>query len=104
MSELRLTARAQFEIRAATRWYAEQSTRTADRFLAAVGDALGQIVRTPRLWPLHSHGARRALLRRFPYWLYYREYDDTVNVVAVVHTRRRADAWRRQVDAYEGGD
>lgn len=43
-------------------------------------------------------------MRRFPYSLYYRELQGEVVVVAVVHTRRHPDVWRREVDATERTD
>ncbi len=92
---------ARSDIQAAVRWYSTQSRVTAARFLRALDAAFGQLVAAPLRWPVCSptHGARRALLRRFPYWVYYRDTSRGIEVIAVVHVRRRPDAWRSRVTA-----
>lgn len=104
MTEVRLSLRARLEIRAAARWYLDRNPRAAAQFLQAVDHLLEQLGATPRLWPQNRHGARRAVVRRFPYTLYYRELQGEVVVVAVVHARRHPDAWRCEVDATERAD
>jgi len=41
--------------------------------------------------PSHTH---RFLLRRFPFSVAYREVRETVQVVAVVHGRRKPGYWK----------
>ena len=53
-----------------------------------------RLVETPRIWPLREHGARRALVQRFPYYVYFREAGEGVQILAVVHNRRHPDVWR----------
>ena len=54
------------------------------------------IVDLPQAWPLFEGGTRRFLLRRFPYQLIYRQRADEIEVVAVMHQRRRPGYWRRR--------
>jgi hypothetical protein len=38
--------------------------------------------------------ARRVLVRRFPYFVIYREWSDRLEIVAVAHQSRRPGYWR----------
>jgi plasmid stabilization system protein ParE len=86
--------RARAELRAAVLWYRAQDPKVARRFLDDVTGCIARLVETPRIWPLRDHGARRALIPRFPYYVYYREAGDGVQVIAIVHNRRHPDVWR----------
>ena len=60
------------ETRAAYEWYAERNPVAADAFIAELDHAIGQIPESPERWPVHLHGTRKFLLRRFPYSVVYR--------------------------------
>lgn len=47
------------------------------------------IVRHPRAFTLRDDGGRRALMRRFPYYIYFTFDESTVVVTHIVHQRRR---------------
>jgi plasmid stabilization system protein ParE len=89
-----LSARALADIRAQVRWYNEQNAIAAGRFLRAVSGLVEQIAQSPRRWPVFNGRVRRAMLRPFPYWIYYRDDRGSLEVIAVVHVRRSPDAWR----------
>jgi toxin ParE1/3/4 len=57
-------------------------------------DALRRIAAMPRAFPPHgSEGARKCLLPRFPYTIYFVELDDYIWVAAVAHQKRKPDYW-----------
>lgn len=53
-------------------WYERQRAGLGDEFLAAIQTALDDISVHPATYPLIHRDARRALLRRFPYGIFYR--------------------------------
>jgi plasmid stabilization system protein ParE len=55
------------------------------------------IRRQPEMYALVYETYRRALLRRFPYALFYEYADETVTVYAVFHTSRDPDKWRQRL-------
>ena len=77
------------EARKARRWYAKQSSLAADRFMAELDRAIQQIVASPQLFPPHWHGTRFYRIPRFPYLVIYLEDEESVQVLAVAHGRRR---------------
>jgi plasmid stabilization system protein ParE len=85
------------EARAAYRWYARRSARVAARFLAELDRAMQEIAANPDLWSPYLHGTRAFRLHRFPYLVIYRRTNETLQVVAVMHGRRRPGYWRRRL-------
>jgi toxin ParE1/3/4 len=81
------------EAQAAYRWYRERNRNAAAAFLAELDRAVKAISEDPARWPAHVHGTRRFLLRRFPFVVVYRQTDQTIEVIAVAHGRRRPDYW-----------
>ena len=86
-------ARAAEEIAAAHAWYDGQAPGLGAEFVRAVDAVLQRIAREPALHALVHGRVRRALLRRFPYGVFYAESGDTVVVLAVVHARRHPRHW-----------
>jgi plasmid stabilization system protein ParE len=66
---VRPPAEADFE--SAFRWYQEQNLGLGAEFIRAVDAVLASIVREPEAYPVVYRQSRRALLRRFPYAVYF---------------------------------
>jgi plasmid stabilization system protein ParE len=75
-------------------WYEQQRRRLGAEFLQIVDYALIAIQRAPQRYPVIHRNTRRALLRRFPYGIYYRIYPDLIVVVACMHGRRNPRRWQ----------
>ena len=75
-------------------WYAERDLEVAQAFMAALDRAVEVIARSPNSWPVFEAGTRRYLLKTFPYYLIYRRTVSDIEVVAVMHERRRPGYWR----------
>jgi len=75
-------------------WYESQRPGLGREFLAAADALVGAIVEHPLRYPVIRRNTRRALLRRFPYALYFRIYGEVVVVVACMHGRRNPSRWQ----------
>jgi plasmid stabilization system protein ParE len=66
------------------------------RFDDAVRAALRWIGDRPRTWSADPNlpGARRFVLKRYPFVIVYVERDETVDVLAFAHTSREPGYWR----------
>ena len=85
---------AQTDIDAAAQWYEREQTGLGRSFLDAVDQALARIGDNPEAFPLIWRDKRRALLRRFPYGIYFRLDNDAAVAVACFHARRNPTMWR----------
>jgi len=85
------------DIGRARAWYEAERVGRGVRFEAAVHALAELIAEHPEAFPVVGGLVRRGLVSRFPYALYYQPLDDqTVEVIACLHTHRRPGAWRRR--------
>jgi toxin ParE1/3/4 len=85
---------AQADLDDAFIWYEERAPGLGHEFLRAVAVVLERIARHPELYPEVYRGRRRALIRRFPYAVYYRLDVDRASIVAGLHVKRHPRTWR----------
>ena len=78
----------------AFQWYEGQRAGLGEEVLEAAQTAIAAITKHPERYAVIRRNTRRALLRRFPYCMYYRVYDDIVVVVACMHARRSPRQWQ----------
>jgi plasmid stabilization system protein ParE len=82
-------AEAADEVTAARRWYHDQSAEIASAFQSALQHVEALIAAHPKAFPLVHADFRRALMRRFPYAVYYRPFGaGDLEIVAVLHERQ----------------
>jgi toxin ParE1/3/4 len=89
-------AEATFDLRLAARWYEQQRHGLGAELVLAVDDAIATIVAAPQRWPVFA-GARRYIVRRFPFSVIYRVVDERIQIVAVAHHSRRPTYWGRRL-------
>jgi plasmid stabilization system protein ParE len=90
---------AEADITEAARWYEQRSPGLGTEFLRAVDVTLTEIVRMPKRYPVVRGEARRALLRRFPYAVFFVASPDLVSVLACMHARRDPRRWQERSEA-----
>ena len=83
-----LTENAREEIRQARRWYSQVDRRLGRDFARSVRASLNRISEFPHSHPATDRGARKALVRRFPYVIVYKIEANRVAVLACFHARR----------------
>ncbi|WP_224369147.1 hypothetical protein [Hyalangium versicolor] len=99
--KLTLSVEARRELREATVWYETRSPGLGHELLMAARDCFRRIEASPAAGSLMEGvsadaGARRILLKRFPYAIVYIEIDASVRVVAFAHLRRKPGYWRNR--------
>ena len=78
-------------------WYEEKRAGLGSEFRAAVDAAFQRLSESPLLYPSVYRQLRRAVLRRFPYLIYFRVDADRVVVVACLHSRRHPRVVRARI-------
>ena len=95
---LLITSAAATDLTTAYDWYEEQSPGLGAEFLRAVDAVFATAQRTPELFPPVRGRTRRALLRRFPYGVFFTGAEDDVVVLGVVHSRRHPRVWQSRAE------
>ena len=98
MKRLRLTPEAELDLDEAHLWYHRQAAERAAAFLAAVNACLASIQRHPQAFTLVDPTMRRALIRQFPYAVFYEIEPRHIVVYGVFHRARDPRVWRRRRD------
>jgi plasmid stabilization system protein ParE len=93
-----VTPGAEADLTAAYDWYEDQSTGLGAEFLRAVDAVFAAAQRAPATFPTVRGRTRRALLRRFPYGVFFVDGGDEVVVLAVVHGRRHPRVWQSRAE------
>jgi plasmid stabilization system protein ParE len=88
---------AESELSEAYQWYETQRQGLGSEFLLSVEAALALIQRNPELYPPIHKQIRRALIRRFPFGVFYVVDEDSIHVLAVFHGKRNPKQWQQRV-------
>jgi len=94
--ELIIRPEAEAELAKAFDWYEEQVRGLGSEFLISVDATVHAIVRKPHQFAKVHMDVRRALLRRFPYALFFLVEETRIIVLAVFHAKRDPKHWQER--------
>ena len=83
------------DIAAAAVWYEDQRSGLGARFVDELS-LFQRIQQNPLEFPRLDDDVRRALLRRFPFGVYFLADPSEVKVLAVLHLHRHPDMWKNR--------
>jgi len=91
-----LSDRAATELAEAVAWYEDRRAGLGLELLDTVDTLQVLLLRHPELGIEVRPRIRRALLRRFPYGVFYTISADAVRILAIVHSHRHTARWPRR--------
>jgi plasmid stabilization system protein ParE len=91
---VRLTPEAEADVGQVLAWYAERAAELGVDFLACFESVIRQIEQFTQIAPVVHAPFRRALLRRFPYCVFYYLEPEWAVVVGCFHAHRSPEVWR----------
>ena len=89
----------QREFDGAVTWYRSQIARTATRFHTKVLELFTRLTQHPEHFAVEWRDIREALVRSFPYAVYFRADTLETRIYSVFHTARDPEIWQARVDA-----
>lgn len=89
---------AEADIEEAALWYELRSLGLGTDFLRAVDVCFEQIRRGPESFQQIYKNARRARIRRFPYFAYFVSTASSIQIVACLHASRDPRIWQLRID------
>lgn len=95
MWRLDVSSDAELDIFGAALRYERERDGLGFRFEAQVNTVFARLLDNPFQFPEIEEGARRALVRDFPYGVFFTTQNDLITVIAVLHLRRHPDTWKR---------
>jgi len=86
--KVRYTDRAKDDLEIPFEWYEDQRHGLGFEFLDCVEAVIETILQTPKLFTKHHDNFRRALVRRFPFSVFYTIEKEEIVVHAIFDNRR----------------
>ena len=96
MHKLIIKPFAELDALNAANWYNDKREGLGDEFLLALEAKLNAIQRNPNQFQVVHNKIHRALTNRFPFGVFYIVEKDTVYIVAVLHTSRSPESWKKR--------
>lgn len=81
----------------AAKFYEEQQKGLGKRFIEALTDTINRIKRNPELYRKIDDNMRKCSLLHFPYGIIYRDKNKFIEIIAVMHLRRKPGYWKTRV-------
>jgi len=95
--EIIVRREAQLEVQKAFQYYQDKSEGLGFEFMRSLDAALQSVKRNPLAYQKIYKEARRILLRKFPYALFYIAEENRIVVIACFHQKRSEIDWLRRV-------
>lgn len=86
--EVQVRRAAELDIAEAQVWYETQQTGLGAEFRSEVSRVIDRLAETPLIYQIVHRDIRRAIVRRFPYLIWYRVVAETVIVLACTYAGR----------------
>lgn len=96
MRQIVFRKQARLEFDEAGDWYEKERPGLGLEFLAEIHLLIQRIATTPELFPMLYRDMRKAVARRFPYCIYFREREQKIIVLAIFHSARNPTVWKQR--------
>ncbi|MBI1831214.1 MAG: type II toxin-antitoxin system RelE/ParE family toxin [Planctomycetes bacterium] len=78
-------------------WYSKEKKGLGRKFAAAVRQVVKGLRRMPKRHAVVFKDVRRAVVKGFPYVVYYRVIDPDVVVISIFHSLQDPEKWQSRV-------
>ena len=96
MRQVVFRRQARHEFDQAGDWYEKKRAGLGLEFLSEIQGVIDRIVSSPEQFPIVHCDVRKAVARRFPYCIYFRERERNIVVLAVFHGARSPSVVEQQ--------
>ncbi|HEX7155190.1 MAG TPA: type II toxin-antitoxin system RelE/ParE family toxin [Thermoanaerobaculia bacterium] len=94
--QLVISREARVDIAEAVDWFRGISPRLPQRLQHELEDIYATLLEHPELYPVVHKNLRRALLRKFPYSVFYLVEETVIVIIGVVHQARDESTWKQR--------
>ncbi len=81
----------------AAKFYEESQEGLGNRFIESLTDAVNRIRRNPSLYQKIYKNIRKCRMLRFPYGVIFRAQKNRVEIIAVMHLKRKPGYWKSRI-------
>jgi plasmid stabilization system protein ParE len=95
--EVEFLKSAKMDIYHAKKWYNLQKHNLGTEFIDEIDNVYERIKFNPNQFPIIKKDIRKAVVKRFPYCLYYVVEPEIIRIFAVFHNSRNPIIWKQRV-------
>ena len=95
--QLRIHPFAELEIKHAKEWYNGKSNNLGNEFFTEVEKTISQLLNIPKQFSTIKKNIRKAVVKRFPFCIFYIAGANTVDLYAVFHNSRNPQVWEKRI-------
>ena len=77
-------------------WYEKRRAGLGSKFLHCVETCIVSVQQQPKRYPVAARDIRQGIVKRFPYTIFYRIEGAHIIVIAVFHSSRDPNIWKRR--------
>ena len=96
MIKLIIKPLAEIDAKETMLWYNDKLEGLGREFLLSLDAKINAIQRNPKQFPIKYKNIRRALIDRFPYGIFYIIENETIYILAIIHTKRNPTTWKKR--------
>lgn len=97
MKGVKFHSDAESEMNEAAEYYESLQKNLGIRFLESIRSVIHQIRINPAIFKIIHNKTRFAQTSIFPYGIIYREKDECLEIIAVMHLKRRPGYWKSRL-------
>jgi hypothetical protein len=88
---------AQNDVLETVQWYEDKLPGLGDEFFISFTNEINNVCKTPLLYEIKYKGIRQAIIRKFPYNIFFKITNEkAILVFAVLHMSRNPKVWKRR--------
>ena len=95
--ELIIRPEAKADLLDTFQWYQDQASGLGHDFKTCVDEVISKIHRNPQIYRKVFLDIRRAVIRRFPFGVFYTIEDQKIIVIGILHARRDPQSWKKRI-------
>ncbi|MEM9554192.1 MAG: type II toxin-antitoxin system RelE/ParE family toxin [Acidobacteriota bacterium] len=97
IASIRFTAAAEQDLKSAVDYLEDQRRGLGEELRVEIRGTLRRLTEHPELYPVALESVRKAIIRRFPFSVFYRVEEKTIWILAVLHHARRPEILRQRL-------
>jgi len=97
LSRVNIQPQAHADAERAGAWYETQRLGLGIEFVLELDAAIERAADSPKMYARLYREARRVLLRRFPYAVYFVDEGEVLEVFAILHQQQEPAVWQARV-------
>ncbi|MGX1025110.1 type II toxin-antitoxin system RelE/ParE family toxin [Flavobacterium sp. CS20] len=93
---LQLSDEAELDLDKSYEFYYENNPKVADTFFQRIKLGFENIKENPVTFPIAHKDVRKYVIKKFPFVIYYRIINTSIQVIAIFHTSRNPEIWNER--------